>query len=280
MLGIALAIATPFAAVAGWLGYLHLRFSAYHRFKRTELAPLGVSGWLRVHLREAWAFGVLGVCTARALAADGLRAPATPTGRPVLCVHGFTQNGTNFWRIRAALEASGRPTRALFLGFPPRDLDVYAARLIPVLRELARDAADGIDVIAHSMGGIVLRRALALEPALAASVRRIVTLGSPHRGTALTRGLRVFAEGRQLARRSAFLAELPDFCALSPHAEVTTVAGGQDLVVYPRETCHLPGTTRVEVEGVGHAGLLVHAEVIDAVIAAIVGRARAEAPAA
>jgi hypothetical protein len=80
----------------------------------------------------------------------------------------------------------------------PRALQRYGEGLITLIK-LVQTAAqrhgedfDGVDVVAHSMGGLVLREALrqldASEAGSAARlIHRIVTLGTPHRGIAFQR---------------------------------------------------------------------------------------------
>ncbi|HMV65476.1 MAG TPA: hypothetical protein PKA64_01405, partial [Myxococcota bacterium] len=45
-----------------------------------------------------------------------------------------------------------------------------------------------------------------------------------------------------------------------PVARLGTVASADDLTVYPIETTRIPGARAVEVERVGHAGLIIHPE--------------------
>jgi PGAP1-like protein len=73
----------------------------------------------------------------------------------------------------------------------PRAVSRYGeglARLIKILAQVGEEEFDGVDIIAHSMGGIVVRAALRAladgEPDARTLVHRIVTLGTPHRGIA------------------------------------------------------------------------------------------------
>jgi triacylglycerol esterase/lipase EstA (alpha/beta hydrolase family) len=131
------------------------------------------------------------------------------------------------------------------------------------LRELVAAAPDGqVDVVAHSMGGIILRMVLARDPSLAMHVRRIVTLGSPHAGTAGARGLPLTTV-KALGRRSPLLKELSTF---PESARLTTIAARHDLVVYPQETAYLPGARVIELDGPGHTGLLTSRACITQVV--------------
>jgi pimeloyl-ACP methyl ester carboxylesterase len=153
-------------------------------------------------------------------------------------------------------------------------------RLAPVswyLRRLERAVEravgldpEGIDVVCHSMGGVLLRSVLARRPDLARRIRRVVTLGSPHRGTAAARGIPWLPEVQALKRRSAFLAGLPSLSALVPRA--VTVAGTLDTIVYPVDTALEDGAEHVVIPA-GHAGLLTRPEAVAAVRHALVRQA-------
>ena len=82
-----------------------------------------------------------------------------------------------------------------FYDLAPRSLEVYGqglARLIDLIRCIAgrRDEPfQGVDIVAHSMGGLVVRAGLRhlherAPGSAATAVHRIVTLGTPHRGIA------------------------------------------------------------------------------------------------
>ncbi len=186
-----------------------------------------------------------------------LKPHPAPTGPPVLCIHGYTMNGSNFFGIRAELERRGRASRAIWLGLPGKRIQAYAPGVAHALREMIH-AHGTIDVVAHSMGGIVLRVALRDNPELGPHIRRIVTLGTPHRGTAGARGpLGWLPEPADLHRRSPLLAALPDFRKLAPQAEVSTVGSPYDLVVYPPESTRLDGARHFD-RPLSHIGLVVH----------------------
>ncbi|MCP3962818.1 MAG: hypothetical protein GY719_33690 [bacterium] len=247
-----------------WVPLTHFRFVLYYRSQGIEAPSLGVAGNLLYHWRALAANLTMAWWMVRAFGRNGLKQPAdTVTGPPVLCVHGYLRNGTCMWGIRRALERRGRPTRAVSMGLPFRRVEGYAPKLEAVLRELV-DAFPGekIDAVAHSMGGIVLRLVLAGNPDLAAAVGRVVTLGSPHRGTAAVRGVSLAPEAHQLAIGSAFLASLPDFRDSAPEAELVTCAAELDFIVYPKSTSHPPGSRAVDFEDPSHPGLVTNREVI------------------
>ena len=270
---IAAAVAAPVVGLSIWVGYAYLRLRSYNRHKRVPVDVLP-GGFLRYTLQEAWAIASLGWWHLRAFFSDAVRHPkGVPAGPPVLCVHGITQNGTNLWGIRRALEKRGRATRAVSLGWPGRRIEAYAPALERALRSLLADPratpSGTVDVVAHSMGGLVLRVVLAEHADLAARVRRIVTLGCPHQGTAGARGLRWPGELHGLGRRSSWIRDLPGLETSAPGASLTTIAALDDLIVYPHHTCHIPGARTVDLPGIGHAGLIAHRQAIACVVDAL-----------
>ncbi|MEZ4315999.1 MAG: hypothetical protein R3F61_00775 [Myxococcota bacterium] len=261
--------ATPFLLFAlfvaglGVLGFLfvnHVRFNWWCRAHGLPGISLREAFW--AHLAEYAAVARIGWWAFRAPLANPGR---SPDGRAVLFVHGYTQNSTNFWRLRQVFADLGRPTRAVFLGvaWPWRRISHYGAALV---RALERAGTDSVDVVAHSMGGLVLREVLRSRPDLAPRIHSVVTLGTPHHGTAAARWFRWMHPTHELSYRSEWIEALPSLAALLPGVPVTTVGGTADMIVYPVESTTQPGARHVRLFGVGHAGLLVHPDAIQAVL--------------
>lgn len=243
----------------------HRRFVRYHEFKGLP-QQTAFGTWLRA---ETLGAGTLGWWYVTGFLKDGLRVPENAVSRPVLCIHGYSQNATNFVGLRRVLEADGRPTIAVSLWHRFAPLEWYARRLGQRIATLAAEYPDGIDVVAHSMGGVVLRMVLHAQPDLQQVVRTVVTLGSPHRGTAAARGIPLLPELVALRRRSTLLRDLPQLPDLVPNGRVVTIAGDTDTIVYPVETSLVPGAEAVVLHGIGHAGLLTSPESWEAVRSAL-----------
>lgn len=236
----------------------HLRYASYlrHKGERVPIAGLAV---VRAIAREVRAIVRL-VRMSPTFLFDGYRlGKSAKPGRPVVCVHGYTQNGTNFFSMRRALARAGHATYAPSLGLPLVPVDVHAALLERAIdRAVARSDGGGrFAIVAHSMGGLVVRRLFALRPELAARCDVVVTIGTPHRGTAGARGFPIGPDVRAMQRGSSFLAALPDLAATCPQARRIEIAGRVDWVVYPLSTSLTPGAEHVVLEAPGHAGLLV-----------------------
>lgn len=245
------------AGVVFWAGLSQIRFFCFFRRQTRQPPSLGAIGWWRFYRDTLFGAYRLLWWFFRAAFRAGLRSPAAVTGRPVLCVHGLFMNSSSMWGLRRRLEALGRPTRGVFMGVPfPTPLR-YAEPLTKVMQDMAERFPDqGFDIVAHSIGGVMTREVLRRHPELANAIGCIVTLGSPHRGTAALRWMRFGAIYRILNRQSTWLATLPDLRAVAPGVPTVTIASWHDLVVYPVEVALLDGSHHSILTAVSHLGLL------------------------
>lgn len=255
-------IAGTLASIAG---FLLLSQISYQRWARRTGAPRLSGSVLRLQLGEAWAVVRLGIWHLTGQILAPFRTP--PRGTPVIAVHGYTQNGTSFEALRRALARRGRPVRTVFLGFawPWRRVGDYGAPLVAALER----APDRVDLIAHSMGGLVIRDVLNRFPHLRDRVRAVCTLGSPHGGTAAARRFTWLHPASDLMQGSGWIRTLPTLGDLLPHARLTTIGSSGDLIVYPVETTRQPGAERVEFDDIGHVGLLTDKRALDAAVMAV-----------
>ncbi len=255
-LGIALVVGM--AATVAFLVLNQLRFNAWCRAH--GLPGIPIRELPAVHFREFWAIMRVMWWQLRApLANPGPR----PPGHAVLFVHGYTQNSTNFWSLQHAF--AKRPTRRVFLGiaWPWRRIAGYGR---PLERALERTKGS-VDIVAHSMGGLVLRDVLTRRPELKEKVRGVVTLGTPHHGTAVARWLTWMHPTKQLSYRSEWVESLPTLSELLPgDRPMLTVGGTADMIVYPVESTSQPDVPHLVLPGIGHAGLLTQDDAIFATV--------------
>lgn len=183
--------------------------------------------------------------------------------RPVVFVHGLGGARGNFLPMRAYFRVMGR-SRTYAVGFPGAEpVEALATRLQDYLAEVCRVNELGpqgsIDVVAHSMGGIITRLALA-DADLASRVATLVTLGTPHGGTWAARfaGL---APATQLRPDSDVVARLSASWAArgeGPSARVVCLWSRADVLMLPAETARLDGAVGVEMPGFTHTAYLLH----------------------
>jgi len=141
-------------------------------------------GWGGMDL--LWKAGSEAVALVRTVAAMPLR-PVLPrssfdtSGRhqtPVVFVHGFLGDPTNFVRLQGHLHEHGIRNWTTFAYRPRLDYPRLAPRLLDDIEALRRETgAAQVDVVAHSLGGLIAR--YLIETGHGDKVRRLVTLGSP-----------------------------------------------------------------------------------------------------
>lgn len=118
---------------------------------------------------------------------------------------------------------------------------------------LDRTGAGKADIVAHSMGGLAVRRYLLDGGDL--RVRRVVFLATPHRGTISAH--MAWGEGaREMERGSRFLLDLIRARPVPRGVEAITIRTPLDLHVLPNESATLPGFPNLEVCCPTHQGLL------------------------
>jgi pimeloyl-ACP methyl ester carboxylesterase len=188
---------------------------------------------------------------------------------PVLLIHGFLGTRGSMYMLERRLVDDGFVVVSFNIGtFNVRDIR-RSAFLIhrKIERILAQTPSQKIDIIGHSMGGLI---GLYYVKKLGghARVRKLVMLGTPVRGTwsaligIVTLGL-WSTSSWQLLPRSRFLDELAQG-AIPPGVEVSTIAAVRDWVV-PLPTTRLSGANAMTVP-LGHSSLVVSEEVYRRVV--------------
>lgn len=242
-------------------------------FDRFARASWGVLSSLSPQRRRlAVAIGAAVIAALVALAAFaavrllGSDAGGVPAGKadvaqsrpgPVLLVPGYGGDPSSLRPLQAALEATGRAVTIVQLpGDAQGDL-TEQARVLGAAADVALAGTDAgsIDVIGYSAGGVVAR-IWARDLGGAAAARRIVTLGSPHHGTALAS----LAQGnlpqlcpvacQQLAQGSAVLQQLNAGDETPPGPQWVSIWTTQDDVVLPADSAVLNGALNIQVQQV------------------------------
>jgi pimeloyl-ACP methyl ester carboxylesterase len=183
--------------------------------------------------------------------------PAPARGIPVLLVHGIYCNAGVWHFVLRHLRRGGIGNlHALNLEPPLAGIDEMAARLAQRVEEVRRvTGADKVVLLAHSMGGLVSRAYIARLGG-AARVARLITVGSPHRGSEMVR----FGIGRCAADMrpgGAWLAALEAAERGSIAVPAVSVFSWHDNMVAPQDSGRLAGAQNIALERIGHLELLL-----------------------
>ena len=108
---------------------------------------------------------------------------------PVLLVHGYGATESVWTPLRGALAEAGfgHIVGFNYNSFATDPVAVSAELTRQALRALAAAGAPRVHLIGHSLGGLIVRCALASSAALSAQTASAVTIASPHRGAYLAR---------------------------------------------------------------------------------------------
>ncbi|MGW9248307.1 lipase family alpha/beta hydrolase [Streptomyces badius] len=193
---------------------------------------------------------------------------APPSAPPVVLLHGFIDNRSAFVVLRRTLARHGRRPESLNYSPLTRDVRTAAGLLGRHVEELcARTGQSRVDIVGHSLGGLIARyyvQRLGGDR----RVRTLVTLGTPHGGTAVAPGAGVHPIVRQMRAGSSVIEELR---GPAPGCRTRFVSFWSELdqVMVPVGTACVDhpdlDAVNVRVTGIGHLALPVHPTVAAAV---------------
>jgi len=182
---------------------------------------------------------------------------------PVLLVHGYDMNRATMWPLALYLRTRGwKWVHSVNHGPWGNPVAAHARHLAVRVAELKRaSGADRVDVVAHSMGGLITAFYAARMDG-ARDIRRLVTIGTPWKGTWLAYfGHR--AEARDLEPESAVVTELSSICPRV--VPVTSIWTPCDQIVVPARNSVIDHADCVEIPIAGHLDLLIDGRVFTAV---------------
>ena len=251
------------------------------RARKAILSPAGVRGaavevaWLSAHI----AMYPLTLLEERALEAqdrhtlEGLSpvhrglliGDVEAAGTPIILVHGVVDNHTIFTLLRRSLMRRGFG-RTISLNYSPLtdDIRTVAKRLQRLVEAVCRDTGyERVHVIGHSMGGLISRyyvQRLGGD----ARVHTLVTLGTPHEGTAPAKYV-PHNVARQLRPDSPIVQELAE-PAPGCRTRIVAIWSDLDQMIIPKRSARIVhddlNARNVFVRGVGHMSLPVDGRVV------------------
>lgn len=178
-----------------------------------------------------------------------------PGSRGVLLIHGFVCNRGLWNPWMARLHARGVPFVAVNLEPAFDSIDLYVDVIERAMRQLEACTGQPPVVVAHSMGGLALRRWW-VEPGNDGRVAHAITLGTPHHGTWLAR-FAMSANARQMRLASPWLSKLASREPSGRSCRMTCFFSTTDNIVFPATSATLPGADNRRLEdGVAHVAMV------------------------
>jgi triacylglycerol lipase len=262
----ALAIAGALLIVFGYALFLAAEFVILWFVNRDDDTPRASRG----QLLRAWWGEVLSApqvfCWRQPFRANAVpdHLPAGTRRRGVVLVHGFVCN-RGFWNpLMADLRAQDVPFVAVNLEPVFGSIDHYADIVEAAVRRIEAATGQPPVIVAHSMGGLATRAWLDKHHG-DGRVHRVITIGTPHRGTYL--GRFGFAPNtRQMRLSSDWQRGLASREPAERLRRFTCFYGHCDNIVFPASTATLPGADNRHLAGIAHVHMAHHDEVLKEVL--------------
>jgi triacylglycerol lipase len=210
--------------------------------------------------------------------------PAQNVLGPVLLVPGYGGSQESLEPLAARVRATGRAATVIALpGGGTGDLSAQVEALNRAVDAVLVAGAPSVDVVGYSAGGVVAGLWVARDDG-AAKARRVVTLGSPLKGTTVAASAVAFAPDacpvacHELAPGSAEVRELAaaHVGTLLPWLSIWTTA---DQTVTPPDSARLDGAVDVALQAACGGGPVSHGQLpADPAVVALVLRGLSTAP--
>jgi len=182
----------------------------------------------------------------------------------IVLVPGYLMNDGCMWILRWRLVRDGFTVRV----FEPVDklssIDNQARRLGEFIDTII-NGDTSLTLIGHSMGGLVCRQYVAKYSHERQNVYRLITLGTPHRGTRLW-SAGIGAVVRDMRPGAPFLAQLEEYSTGQCPRQRLSIASDFDELIIPNENADYPGAEHRRVHLIGHFRLVLSARVYEHIL--------------
>ena len=212
------------------------------------------------HLVTALLVALLGVL---GLAEPAHAAPTTP----VIFVHGFSGDASNWTTAMTVFKAGGYSSDQLFAyeynsyGDNRTNASGLAAYVSNVL---AQTGADKVDIVNHSMGGLVSLWYLK-QLGGAAKVDHLASIAGANHGTNIAATCLIFTTCQQMYPGSSFIKTLTAGDETPGSTSYATWYSSCDGVILPYTSTRLSGATNNLIDCQSHNGFLTDNAVLNAV---------------
>jgi pimeloyl-ACP methyl ester carboxylesterase len=267
-------IFSTFLAVAGvYIVYLAILFIVIHYLNRHDTQPRAtLRALLQAYLHEATTAPRVFLWRQpfrTQVIADYLPASDKPG---VVFIHGFFCNRAFWSPWMAQLSLQNRAFVAVTLEPAFGSIDDYTTLVEAAVTKVTRATGLPPALICHSMGGLAARAWLRVNPANEARIQRVITIGTPHFGTALSRkkGLLPFINTHQMQRFGAWTQQLSKDEPAARYRKFTCWYSNCDNIVVPTSTAMLPGADNRLVTAQGHVSMAFGQQVMQESLALLV----------
>ncbi len=174
---------------------------------------------------------------------------------PVLLIPGYFQNPANFWWLGPRLEQLGlRNQLEVYNDSMFGSIEVFADTIErQIQRALECTGSSQVNIVGHSMSGLAVRELLRRGYA-SSRIHRLITLGSPHRGTrwayaGVGQCCKEMRPGHPFLKRLQAGKE-----SELRQVEAWSIVSNLDLLAPPETACFLYQGSNLYVPNLGHAG--------------------------
>ena len=224
---------------------------------------LALPGQVRAALRE-WATAVA-LSAARPLGFLPLPGDRGRGPRPIIVVHGYAMNRANFTVLACRLARAGLGPVLGFEYWSLGKTGTAAKRLADYVEAVrAATEADEVDVIGHSMGGVVGRYFVSLLGG-DGIVKNLVTLGTPHAGTDVS-AIGIGRPAKELLLGSSLMQRL-EARGRPERTRMTVIWSRADALVPGSRHARVVGADELVFDDLGHLSLLCDRRVADEIVA-------------
>lgn len=175
----------------------------------------------------------------------------------VVFIHGFFCNRAFWSPWMRLLVANKRAFSSITMEPVFGSIDDYATLVEAAVAKVTHTTGLPPTLICHSMGGLAARAWLRSNPANETRIQRVITIGTPHFGTALSRkkGLLPFTNTHQMQRLGTWTQQLAKDEPLERYSKFTCWYSNCDNIVAPTSTAMLPGADNRLVTAQGHVSM-------------------------
>ena len=243
------------------------------RYRSLTPAPyrIGPAAALRLFVTE-FAATMISSSWSMPFQAFTVRLADSPKGLPVLLIHGYGCNSGYWQKMSKTLSDAGISHRAVSMEPVFGGIDEYVPLLHRAVEQLCSETGhQRIIMLAHSMGGLAARAYLRVHGS--SRIAKVITLGTPHHGTALANfglGTNTRQMHWTLSPEEGLSSEWLRKLAANETPELrrlfVSIYSHHDNIVFPQTSAKLEGAENIEFGGIGHVALAfnarIHAQVL------------------